>query len=61
MMKFELGLYEQLITKLIANKLQSIDEDKFFVKSSRLDKEEAWLARAARALFSSLFELLYLL
>lgn len=37
----ELGLYEQLITKLISNKLQSLSNDKFFVKSSSLDKEEA--------------------
>ncbi|MDP3466778.1 MAG: DUF3427 domain-containing protein [Daejeonella sp.] len=40
-MAFELGLYEQLITKLIANKLNSIDSNAFFVKSSKLDKAEA--------------------
>lgn len=37
----ELGLYEQLITKLISNKLQTVNNDKFFVKSTLLDKEEA--------------------
>ena len=40
-MAFELGLYEQLITKLIANKLNSIDSDAFFIKSAKLDKVEA--------------------
>ncbi len=40
-MAFELGLYEQLITKLIANKLNSIDSNAFFVKSAKLDKAEA--------------------
>ena len=41
MMKFELGLYEQLINKLLSNKLQSIEENKFFIKTIPLDKEEA--------------------
>lgn len=41
MMKFELGLYEQLINKLLSNKLQSVDGDSFFIKSIPLDKEEA--------------------
>lgn len=40
-MLFELGLYEQLINKLIANKLQSLDADAFFIKSTKLDKAEA--------------------
>ncbi|HEY0668080.1 MAG TPA: DUF3427 domain-containing protein [Sphingobacteriaceae bacterium] len=41
MMKTELGLYEQLINKLFYNKLQTIGEDEFYVKTSVLDKEEA--------------------
>lgn len=41
MPSLELGLYEQLITKLISNKLQLIDDTTFYVKSSQLDKEEA--------------------
>jgi len=40
-MQFELGIYEQLITKLIANRLGLLSEDNFFVKSTILDKEEA--------------------
>jgi len=40
-MAFELGLYEQLINKLLANKLQSIDTKLFFIKSTKLDKAEA--------------------
>ncbi|MGF7042019.1 DUF3427 domain-containing protein [Mucilaginibacter lappiensis] len=38
---FELGLYEQLINKLIANKLDLLNRDAFFIKSTQLDKEEA--------------------
>jgi len=37
----ELGLYEQLINKLIANKLQLLDDKSFYIKSTHLDKEEA--------------------
>ncbi|MEJ7559040.1 MAG: DUF3427 domain-containing protein [Pedobacter sp.] len=40
-MAFELGLYEQLITKLIASKLDQMDEDKFFIQKTVLDKSEA--------------------
>jgi superfamily II DNA or RNA helicase len=40
-MLFELGIYEQLVNKLIANQLNLLSHDKFFVKSSILDKEEA--------------------
>src|ERR1700749_4541083 len=40
-MQFELGIYEQLINKLIANQLDSLSGINFFVKSSALDKEEA--------------------
>ncbi|MEY2917398.1 MAG: hypothetical protein RIS73_1112, partial [Bacteroidota bacterium] len=38
---FELGLYEQLINKLISSKLGTVDENKFFIKQTILDKEEA--------------------
>lgn len=41
MMSLELGLYEQLINKLLSNKLQSVEEDRFFIKTTVLDKEEA--------------------
>lgn len=41
MSSLELGLYEQLITKLISNKLQSLDDKSFYVKSSQVDREEA--------------------
>jgi superfamily II DNA or RNA helicase len=37
----ELGLYEQLINKLIANKLNMLSNEAFFIKSTQLDKEEA--------------------
>ncbi|WP_295721083.1 DEAD/DEAH box helicase [Mucilaginibacter sp.] len=37
----ELGLYEQLINKLIANKLDLLSTDTYFIKSTQLDKEEA--------------------
>ncbi|MHB8207724.1 DEAD/DEAH box helicase [Mucilaginibacter sp.] len=37
----ELGLYEQLINKLIYNKLESSDESIFYIKRTTLDKEEA--------------------
>lgn len=38
---FELGLYEQLINKLISIKLSTLEKDKFYVKETLLDKEEA--------------------
>jgi len=41
MMKNELGLYEQLINKLFYNKLQAVEAEHFFIKTSTLDKEEA--------------------
>ncbi|MBD1364722.1 DUF3427 domain-containing protein [Mucilaginibacter sp. ZT4R22] len=41
MPKVELGLYEQLINKLIANKLSLLSTESFFIKSTMLDKEEA--------------------
>jgi len=40
-MQFELGIYEQLVNKLIANQLGLLSQDKFFIKSTVLDKEEA--------------------
>ncbi|MUP46977.1 DUF3427 domain-containing protein [Gramella sp. BOM4] len=40
-MSFETGLYEQLINKLISNKLDSLDCEKFHVSKTPLDKEEA--------------------
>ncbi|RZK74778.1 MAG: DEAD/DEAH box helicase, partial [Pedobacter sp.] len=40
-MSFELGLYEQLITKIIASKLDQMDEEKFFIQKAVLDKSEA--------------------
>lgn len=38
---FELGLYEQLINNLFSFKLSTLDKDKFYIKESILDKEEA--------------------
>ncbi|MCD0490051.1 DUF3427 domain-containing protein [Pedobacter sp. MC2016-14] len=40
-MSLELGLYEQLITKLIANKLNDLGTEEFFIKSVALDRAEA--------------------
>ncbi|SFN80769.1 DUF3427 domain-containing protein [Salegentibacter flavus] len=40
-MSFETGLYEQLITKLVSNKLENVDLQKFHVSETSLDKEEA--------------------
>ncbi|HEY9184509.1 MAG TPA: DUF3427 domain-containing protein [Salegentibacter sp.] len=40
-MSFETGLYEQLITKLVSNKLEDVDLKKFHVSETLLDKEEA--------------------
>ena len=35
------GIYEELITQLITEKLNKLDKDKFFLKKSLIDKEEA--------------------
>lgn len=35
------GIYEELVTQLVSQKLQSIERDAFFVHKSVLDKEEA--------------------
>ena len=40
-MIFETGLYEQLITKLVSNKLENVDRQKFHISETILDKEEA--------------------
>jgi HKD family nuclease len=40
-MQFEIGIYEQLITKLIANQLSLLNGNSFFIKTTVLDKEEA--------------------
>lgn len=40
-MNFETGLYEQLVNKLVANKLESIDAEKFHISETSIDKEEA--------------------
>jgi len=40
-MQFELGIYEQLVNKLISNRLSLFDSQKFFIKSATIDKEEA--------------------
>ena len=37
----EVGLYEQLINKLISNKLDILDRNVYFVKSTVIDKQEA--------------------
>ncbi|MDX1364929.1 MAG: DEAD/DEAH box helicase family protein, partial [Arenibacter latericius] len=35
------GIYEQLITKLVASKLQSLEINEYYIKDSAIDKEEA--------------------
>lgn len=40
-MNAPLGLYEQIITKLISNKLDELDKANFYVKKSPIDKSEA--------------------
>jgi len=35
------GIYEELITQLVSEKLKSLDNEKFFLKKSAIDKEEA--------------------
>lgn len=35
------GIYEELVTQLVAQKIKEIDRDRFFIKTSVLDKEEA--------------------
>ena len=38
---FEQGLYEQLINKLFSFKLSTLDKEKYYIKETLLDKEEA--------------------
>jgi len=40
-MPLQEGIYEQLITKIVNNKLQQLEENTFFVSSVALDKSEA--------------------
>lgn len=40
-MSFETGLYEQLINKLVANRLELLETDKFHISETSLDKQEA--------------------
>jgi superfamily II DNA or RNA helicase len=35
------GIYEELITQLINEKLKLLDDDKFYIKKTKIDKEEA--------------------
>lgn len=35
------GIYEELVTQLVSEKLNELDKDKFFLKKSLIDKEEA--------------------
>ena len=35
------GIYEQLVKQLVSEKLNELDKDKFFLKKSLIDKEEA--------------------
>ena len=38
---FQFGIYEQLINSLISNKLNQLDTNKFYLKTTQLDKNEA--------------------
>lgn len=49
------GIYEQLITKLVASKLNNLDRNKFYIKESEIDKSEA-----ARVLSQYLVEVIRL-
>lgn len=52
------GIYEELITKLVASKLNEIDDNEFYIKKSKIDKTEAslmlsqHLAKVIRLAFS---------
>ncbi|RBP34401.1 superfamily II DNA or RNA helicase [Oceanihabitans sediminis] len=35
------GIYEELVTQLVSEKINELDRDKFFLKKSEIDKEEA--------------------
>lgn len=53
------GIYEELVTQLVARKLNQLDEEKFYIKKSPIDKEEAatilsqHLARTIKLAFSA--------
>lgn len=49
----KLGLYEQLINKLVSSKLNDLDRDIFFIKETKIDKSEA-----ARVLSQYLYDLI---
>lgn len=38
---FQYGIYEQLINRLISDKLNKIDSNKFYIKTTEIDKNEA--------------------
>ena len=38
---FQFGIYEQLINSLISNKLNQLDTNEFYLKTTQLDKNEA--------------------
>jgi superfamily II DNA or RNA helicase/HKD family nuclease len=52
------GIYEELITKLVASKISELDEKEFYIKKTKIDKEEAsqllsqHLAKVIRLAFS---------
>lgn len=52
---FKQGIYEQLVTKLVATKLQSLDRNNFYVRENLIDKAEA-----AKILSSYLSEIIQL-
>ena len=38
---FQFGIYEQLINSFISNKLNQLDSNEFYLKTTQLDKNEA--------------------
>lgn len=52
------GIYEELITKLVASKINELDDDSFYIKKTKIDKEESslllsqHLAKVIRLAFS---------
>src|SRR5690606_2300868 len=52
------GIYEELITKLVATKINELDDEAFYIKKTKIDKEEAslllsqHLAKVIRLAFS---------
>ncbi len=40
-MPLQEGIYEQLITKIVSNKIQHLEGDSFYINSVVLDKHEA--------------------